>query len=304
MNIPDFQKLMHPFLEAIKDGRVYSTEQIVEMLRVHFSLTMDEMKVKVPNGNQSLFRNRIDWASNHLHQAGLVASFLKGYYQITEAGEQALTQERAKTMDTAYLRKFDQFQAWETMFDESKALPENTRTVEVEMQNETPEIIIGKASLMLYQSLKFELLSVIKSRPISFFEYFIVELLKKIGYKGVDSSNFEVIGKQEKEGIEGVMYQDELGIEKIYMQAKKWEMQVTSKDIRNFIGALSLKGTNKGVFITTSTFSPEAKAEAVQNPSHKIVLVDYDRLMHLAIKHNVAIQTKRTVEIKGIDENF
>ena len=265
---------------------------------------MDDMKVKVPNGNQSLFRNRIDWASNHLHQAGLVASFLKGYYQITEAGEQALTQERAKTMDTAYLRKFDQFQAWETMFDESKALPENTRTVEVEMQNETPEIIIGKASLMLYQSLKFELLSVIKSRPISFFEYFIVELLKKIGYKGVDSSNFEVIGKQEKEGIEGVMYQDELGIEKIYMQAKKWEMQVTSKDIRNFIGALSLKGTNKGVFITTSTFSPEAKAEAVQNPSHKIVLVDYDRLMHLAIKHNVAIQTKRTVEIKGIDENF
>lgn len=304
MNIPDFQRLMHPFLEAIKDGRVYSTEQIVEMLRVHFSLTMDDMKVKVPNGNQSLFRNRIDWASNHLHQAGLVASFLKGYYQITEAGEQALTQERAKTMDTAYLRKFDQFQAWETMFDESKALPENTRTVEVEMQNETPEIIIGKATLMLYQSLKFELLSVIKSRPISFFEYFIVELLKKIGYKGVDSSNFDVIGKQEKEGIEGVMYQDELGIEKIYMQAKKWEMQVTSKDIRNFIGALSLKGTNRGVFITTSTFSPEAKAEAVQNPSHKIVLVDYDRLMHLAIKHNVAIQTKRTVEIKGIDENF
>ena len=304
MNIPDFQKLMHPFLEAIKDGRVYSTEQIVEMLRVHFSLTMDDMKVKVPNGNQSLFRNRIDWASNHLHQAGLVASFLKGYYQITEAGEQALTQERAKTMDTAYLRKFDQFQAWETMFDESKALPKNTRTVEVEMQNETPEIIIGKATLMLYQSLKFELLSVIKSRPISFFEYFIVELLKKIGYKGVDSSNFDVIGKQEKEGIEGVMYQDELGIEKIYMQAKKWEMQVTSKDIRNFIGALSLKGTNKGVFITTSTFSPEAKAEAIQNPSHKIVLVDYDRLMHLAIKHNVAIQTKRTVEIKGIDENF
>ncbi|WP_315062804.1 restriction endonuclease [Capnocytophaga leadbetteri] len=295
---------MHPFLEAIKDGRVYSTEQIVEMLRVYFSLTMDDMKVKVPNGNQSLFRNRIDWASNHLHQAGLVASFLKGYYQITEAGEQAVTQEGAKTMDTAYLRKFDQFQAWETMFDESKALPENTRTVEVEMQNETPEIIIGKATLMLYQSLKFELLSVIKSRPISFFEYFIVELLKKIGYKGVDSSNFEVIGKQEKEGIEGVMYQDELGIEKIYMQAKKWEMQVTSKDIRNFIGALSLKGTNRGVFITTSTFSPEAKAEAVQNPSHKIVLVDYDRLMHLAIKHNVAIQTKRTVEIKGIDENF
>lgn len=255
MDIPDFQKLMLPFLEVIKDGRVYSTEQIVEMLRVHFGLTMEDMKLKVPNGNQSLFRNRIDWASNHLHQAGLVVSFLKGYYQITEAGEQVLSQEQVK-MDAAYLRKFDQFQLWESMFDTPQRLLEGER--ETELQNETPEIVIGKATVMLYQSLKFELLSLIKQRPISFFEYFIVELMRKIGYKGVDSSNFDIIGKREKEGIEGIMYMDELGIEKVYMQAKKWQMEVTSKDIRNFMGALNLKGTRKGVFITTSTFSQEA----------------------------------------------
>lgn len=301
MDIPDFQKLMLPFLEVIKDGRVYSTEQIVEMLRVHFGLTMEDMKLKVPNGNQSLFRNRIDWASNHLHQAGLVVSFLKGYYQITEAGEQVLTQEQVK-MDAAYLRKFDQFQLWESMFDTPQRLLEGER--ETELQNETPEIVIGKATVMLYQSLKFELLSLIKQRPISFFEYFIVELMRKIGYKGVDSSNFDIIGKREKEGIEGIMYMDELGIEKIYMQAKKWQMEVTSKDIRNFMGALNLKGTRKGVFITTSTFSQEAKAEATTNPMNKIVLVDADRLMQLAIMHNVGIQTRRIVEIKGLDENF
>ena len=301
MDIPDFQKLMLPFLEVIKDGRVYSTEQIVEMLRVHFGLTMEDMKLKVPNGNQSLFRNRIDWASNHLHQAGLVVSFLKGYYQITEAGEQVLSQEQVK-MDAAYLRKFDQFQLWESMFDTPQRLLEGER--ETELQNETPEIVIGKATVMLYQSLKFELLSLIKQRPISFFEYFIVELMKKIGYKGVDSSNFDIIGKREKEGIEGIMYMDELGIEKVYMQAKKWQMEVTSKDIRNFMGALNLKGTRKGVFITTSTFSQEAKAEATSNPMNKIVLVDADRLMQLAIMYNVGIQTKRVVEIKGLDENF
>ena len=301
MDIPDFQKLMLPFLEVIKDGRVYSTEQIVEMLRVHFGLTMEDMKLKVPNGNQSLFRNRIDWASNHLHQAGLVVSFLKGYYQITEAGEQVLSQEQVK-MDAAYLRKFDQFQLWESMFDTPQRLLEGER--ETELQNETPEIVIGKATVMLYQSLKFELLSLIKQRPISFFEYFIVELMRKIGYKGVDSSNFDIIGKREKEGIEGIMYMDELGIEKVYMQAKKWQMEVTSKDIRNFMGALNLKGTRKGVFITTSTFSQEAKAEATTNPMNKIVLVDADRLMQLAIMHNVGIQTKRVVEIKGLDENF
>ena len=301
MDIPDFQKLMLPFLEVIKDGRVYSTEQIVEMLRVHFGLTMEDMKLKVPNGNQSLFRNRIDWASNHLHQAGLVVSFLKGYYQITEAGEQVLSQEQVK-MDAAYLRKFDQFQLWESMFDTPQRLLEGER--ETELQNETPEIVIGKATVMLYQSLKFELLSLIKQRPISFFEYFIVELMRKICYKGVDSSNFDIIGKREKEGIEGIMYMDELGIERIYMQAKKWQMEVTSKDIRNFMGALNLKGTRKGVFITTSTFSQEAKAEATTNPMNKIVLVDADRLMQLAIMHNVGIQTKRVVEIKGLDENF
>ena len=301
MNIPDFQKIMYPLLEVLKDDRVYSTEQIVEILRVHFMLSIDDMKVRVPNGKQSLFRNRIDWALNNLLQAGLIVSLLKGYYQITEEGKNVLYQEKDTVMDTAFLRKFEQFKAWKTMFEEDT---DSSKPIETEMEKETPEVIIGKAIVMLYQSLKFELLQSIKNKPISFFEYFIIELLRKIGYKGIDSSNFEVIGKQEKEGLEGILYQDELCIEKIYVQAKKWEMEVTSKDVRNFIGALNLKGTNKAVFITTSTFSPEAKAEAKQNPSHKIILIDSDQLMQLAIRHNVGIQTKQIVEIKGIDENF
>lgn len=301
MNIPDFQKIMYPLLEVLKDDRVYSTEQIVEILRVHFMLSIDDMKVRVPNGKQSLFRNRIDWALNNLLQAGLIVSLLKGYYQITEEGKNVLYQEKDTVMDTAFLRKFEQFKAWKTMFEEDT---DSSKPIETEMEKETPEVIIGKAIVMLYQSLKFELLQSIKNKPISFFEYFIVELLRKIGYKGIDSSNFEVIGKQEKEGLEGVLYQDELCIDRVYVQAKKWEMEVTSKDVRNFIGALNLKGTNKGVFITTSAFSLEAKAEAKQNPSHKIILIDSDQLMQLAIRHNVGIQTKQIVEIKGIDENF
>nr|WP_314753079.1 restriction endonuclease [uncultured Capnocytophaga sp.] len=300
MNIPDFQKMMHPLLEILKDGRVYSCEQIVELLRVRFLLSIDDLKVKVPNGKQSLFRNRVDWALNNLLQAGLIISLLKGYYQITQEGKNVLYQI-GTVLDTAFLRKFEQFKAWKTMFEEDT---DSSKPIETEMEKETPEVIIGKAIVMLYQSLKFELLQSIKNKPISFFEYFIVELLRKIGYKGIDSSNFEVIGKQEKEGLEGVLYQDELCIDRVYVQAKKWEMEVTSKDVRNFIGALNLKGTNKGVFITTSAFSPEAKAEAKQNPSHKIILIDSDRLMQLAIRYNVGIRTKQIVEIKGIDENF
>ena len=300
MNIPDFQKMMHPLLEILKDGRVYSCEQIVELLRVRFLLSIDDLKVKVPNGKQSLFRNRVDWALNNLLQAGLIISLLKGYYQITQEGKNVLYQI-GTVLDTAFLRKFEQFKAWKTMFEEDT---DSSKPIETEMEKETPEVIIGKAMMILQQSLKFQLLLYIKSKPISFFENFIIELLRKIDYKGIDSANFEVIGKQEKEGIEGLLYQDELCIEKIYMQAKKWDMEVTSKDVRNFIGALNLKSTNKGVFITTSTFSPEAKAEAKQNPLHKIILIDSDRLMQLAIRHNVGIQTKQIVEIKGIDENF
>lgn len=304
MTIPDFQKMMHPLLEILKDGRVYSCEQIVELLRVRFLLSIDDLKVKVPNGKQSLFRNRVDWALNNLLQAGLIISLLKGYYQITQEGKNVLYQI-GTVLDTAFLRKFEQFKSWKTIFDESNhQYTEMEAKVEIEMDKETPEVIIGKAMMILQQSLKFQLLLYIKSKPISFFENFIIELLRKIDYKGIDSANFEVIGKQEKEGIEGLLYQDELCIEKIYMQAKKWDMEVTSKDVRNFIGALNLKSTNKGVFITTSTFSPEAKAEAKQNPLHKIILIDSDRLMQLAIRHNVGIQTKQIVEIKGIDENF
>ena len=192
MNIPDFQKIMYPLLEVLKDDRVYSTEQIVEILRVHFMLSIDDMKVRVPNGKQSLFRNRIDWALNNLLQAGLIVSLLKGYYQITEEGKNVLYQEKNTVMDTAFLCKFEQFKAWKTMFEEDT---DSSKPIETEMEKETPEVIIGKAIVMLYQSLKFELLQSIKNKPISFFEYFIIELLRKIGYKGIDSSNFEVIGK-------------------------------------------------------------------------------------------------------------
>jgi len=152
MNIPDFQKMMHPLLEILKDGRVYSCEQIVELLRVRFLLSIDDLKVKVPNGKQSLFRNRVDWALNNLLQAGLIISLLKGYYQITQEGKNVLYQI-GTVLDTAFLRKFEQFKAWKTMFEEDT---DSSKPIETEMEKETPEVIIGKAIVMLYQSLKFD----------------------------------------------------------------------------------------------------------------------------------------------------
>lgn len=299
--IPDFQKIMRPLLEVIRDGRSYSSEQIVEMLRVRFNLTIDDLKETIPSGNQSLFRNRVDWACSHLRRADLIAGNTKGFYQITNSGLKVLLQNTQEDLNVGVLRRFESFQMWEDMFNQSDF---TSAYDDGEMNGETPEIIIGKATLRLYQSLKFELLSLIKSKPLSFFEYFVVEFFRKIGYKGVETSNFSIIGQQDKEGIEGVLYQDELHIEKIYVQAKKWDVQVTSKDVRNFIGALNLKGTQKGVFITTSAFSEEAKVEALQNSNHTVILIDSDRLIQLAIRYNVGVQTKRIIEIKGIDDNF
>ena len=156
-------------MEILKDGRVYSCEQIVELLRVRFLLSIDDLKVKVPNGKQSLFRNRIDWALNNLLQAGLIISLLKGYYQITQEGKNVLYQI-GTVLDTAFLRKFEQFKSWKTIFDESNhQYTEMEATVEIEMDKETPEVIIGKAMMILQQSLKFQLLLYIKSKPITLY---------------------------------------------------------------------------------------------------------------------------------------
>ena len=153
--------------------------------------------------------------------------------------------------------------------------------------------------------LAYELLEILKNKPASYFEYFVLELLTKMGYGGVEEGNFEVVGQSGDNGIDGIIYQDKLGIDRIYVQAKRWkDNKVQSKDIRDFIGSLSLKGTNKGIFITTSEFTDDAAKSVLMNPHNRIILIDGLQLAEFAIENNVGVQVKKVYEVKDIDNDF
>lgn len=305
MAVPDFQSIMYPFLSTIQDGQTYSLNDVVEKLSKYFKLSQEDLREKIPSGKQPLFRNRVGWARNYLNKAGLVNTSTRAHYQITELGKQALNHATKKYINISFLRRYESFQQWEATFNSEKRNDMTTNSDNLNEEIETPEILIGQAMDKIRKTLKFELLELIKSKSPSFFENFVAELLSKMGYGGIDTNNFEVVGQSNDGGIDGIIYQDHLRIEKIYVQAKKWDnSKVAPRDIRDFIGALNLKGTTKGVFITTSSFTTEAINAANQNPHNKIVLIDADRLLDLAIQFNVGVQSKKTIEIKEIDNDF
>jgi restriction system protein len=172
-------------------------------------------------------------------------------------------------------------------------------------ETRTPEEIIGDNFKKINYQLATELLELIKQRNPAQFERFVLELLDKMGYGGIEEKNFEVIGQSGDNGIDGIIYQDKLGIDRIYVQAKRWsDNKVHSKDIRDFIGSLSLKGTYKGVFITTSFFTEDARRTSSMNPQNIIILIDGKKLTDYAIQYNVGIQVKEQYAVKNIDTDF
>lgn len=293
-------------MEEIEDGRTLHLNDFHERLARHFGLTPDELKQRVPSGQQPVFRNKITWAASHLKKAGLITGKGKGNYEITDLGKAVLNDENVSTINLPFLKKLPMYQEWESTFgqkqeDKESDVPSPITTV----IKETPEIIIGNEILESERSLKYDLLELIKSKDPGFFEYFVLELLSKMGYGLPNENTYEVVGQSGDGGIDGIIYQDKLKLDKIFIQAKRWkDTKVTSKDIRDFIGALNLRGAVKGVFITTSFFTPDAKAAAIQNPHNRIVLIDGEELAELAVRHNVGVQVKKTYEIKELDSDF
>ncbi|RYY47080.1 MAG: hypothetical protein EOO06_13185 [Chitinophagaceae bacterium] len=172
-------------------------------------------------------------------------------------------------------------------------------------EDKTPEEIIGANFKKINDELSFELLELVKQKSPAQFEKFVLEVLNSMGYGVDDEKNFEVVGQSGDNGIDGIIYQDKLGIDKIYVQAKRWaDNKVQSKDIRDFIGSLSLKGTTKGVFITTSNFTPDAIATSKMNPHNTIILIDGIKLCEYAIQFNIGVQIKNNYVIKSLDFDF
>lgn len=251
----------------------------------------------LPSKTQEVIFNRIGWARTYMKKAGLLEDTRRGVFKITERG-QAVLEENLERLTTKYLRKFDEFNEFQKKHNEKDSKSKNDVISEA-----TPEEMLEAGYTKLSENLADDILVNIAKCSPSFFEHLVVDLLVHMGYGGSFSEAAQVIGKSGDEGIDGIIKEDKLGLDTIYIQAKRWKGVVGRPEIQKFAGALLGQKASKGVFITTSSFTKEAE-EYAASVGRKVVLIDGQKLASLMIEHNVGISTVRTFEIKRIDSDY
>jgi restriction system protein len=298
MPIPDFQSIMLPLLRLAGDDKEHSISEAVDSLGADFLLTDEELRELLPSGQQETFANRVNWAKTYLKKAGLVHSTGRGYFRITERGISDL-QKKPSRIDIKFLRQYREF------IDGLKPHLKQDLSEEQAVQNEqaTPTDTIETAHQKLQAELASDLLEQIKETPPSLFERIVVELLVKMGYGGSRKDAGKAIGRSGDEGIDGIINEDKLGLEVIYIQAKRWKDTISRPEIQKFAGALQGQRAKKGIFITTSGFSREAR-EFTQKIDIKIILIDGEQLAQMLIDHNVGVSTVQTYEVKRLDSDY
>ena len=300
MAIPDFQSIMLPLLELAGEGETLQLRKAVDILAERFALTDDEKRELVPSGQQSKLHNRVAWARTYLKKAGLLESPRRGFFCITDRGRRILA-EKPSRINAKSLEQFDEFQ----IFKQASRLPapEVGGTEVSEIPAETPEETLQDSYLALRKNLADDLLETVKKSSPEFFERLVVDLLVRMGYGGSRQEAGEAIGRSGDEGIDGIIKEDRLGLDIIYVQAKRWEGVVSRPEVQKFAGALQGQRARKGVFITSSTFSREA-SEYAANIETKIILIGGSQLAELMIDHGVGVATEATFELKRIDLDY
>lgn len=299
MPIPDFQSIMLPLLNEVKDEQEHSTVEVYKALGPFFNLTEEELNKYLPSGNQKIFYNRVFWAKAHLKMAGLLENTKRGHFKITAIGKKALA-SNPTIINIAFLR---QFPGYKESISGTKEVTDSQTAIEETISTETPLETLDKSYQSIKANLEEELLSKLKLSTPAFFEKVVVDLLLKMGYGGADNNAGVITGKSGDEGIDGVIKQDPLGIDMIYIQAKKWDGVVGRPEIQKFAGALTGQGAKKGVFITTSRFSNEA-LQYLGRSEMKIVLIDGAQLAKYMADYNLGVSTQQTYEIKKIDSDY
>ncbi len=302
MSIPDYQDCMLPLLRIAEEGKAHKLSEAVESISKQFNLTKEERETLTPSGTQYTIHNRVGWARTYLKKAGLLSDPQKGYFQITDEGKKLLatnpSEVRSKTLK--------QYKPFKEFLLKSKMIPEeDEEAIETPLQEKTPEEAMEWGYQRLAESLADEILERIASCSASFFEKLVVDLLVRMGYGGTFKEAAQIVGKSGDEGVDGIIKEDRLGLDTIYVQAKRWENSVSRPEIQKFAGALLGKKAKKGIFITTSTFTKEAR-EYADGIEAKIVLVDGDTLAKYMIEKNLGINTNaiQTYEIKRIDSDY
>lgn len=295
MSIPDYQTIMLPLLQFLGDGKEKSMSESVDNISQRFKLSDDEKSLLLPSGKQTVISNRVGWAKTYMKKAMLIDSPRRGFFCITERGKKVLF-EKPKGINVKYLEQFKEF----VDFREIKTEPlDNTRST----SPLTPMELLENGYLRLRNELAGELLRQIKQCTPGFFEKLVIDLLLGMGYGGSFKDAGKAIGQSGDGGIDGIIKEDKLGLDVIYVQAKRWENVVGRPEIQKFAGALLGQKARKGVFITTSGFTKDAR-EYVGQVDSKIILIDGETLADQMIDYGVGVANVTTYQIKKIDIDY
>lgn len=295
MPIPDYQSIMLPLLKFAGDKKEHSIREAIEYIANIFNLSEEERRAVLPSGQQYIIDNRVGWARTYLKKAGLLESTKRSYLKITHLGLEVL-QENPKEINVKFLEQFRQFIEFRRKGKEEEKEKEENLT-------QTPQELLEYGYQRIKKDLASELLNLVKKASPRFFEKLVVELLIKMGYGGSLEDAGRAIGQSGDGGIDGIIKEDKLGLDVIYIQAKRWENVVGSKEVRNFVGSLAGQKANKGVFITTSNFTKDA-LEYVKTVPHKVILIDGEMLAQLMIENDVGVSKITSYDIKKIDSDY
>lgn len=301
MAIPDYQKMLLPILKYVGDKKECSFIELTQYLSQFFKLTPEEINRLIPSGvKQTVLQNRGAWAKTYLVKAGLLEYPCRGYLRITNRGQELLA-ENPQEINRKMLMRFPEFVNFQSRKKEGNNEQDANTAVNHELS--TPEESLEAAFQSLTNALSKDLVDKIKASEPEFFERLVVQLLVKMGYGGSINDAGQAVGRSGDGGIDGIIKEDKLGLDVIYIQAKKWDGSVGRPEIQKFVGALHGKHARKGVFITTGSFSREAR-DYVSGIDSKVILIDGEEMADLMIEHNLGVSTIGAYEIKKIDSDF
>lgn len=299
MTIPDYQTLMLPLLKLTGDKEEHSLRMALDTLAKEFNLSAPELAELLPSARKTRFYDRVGWAATYLRAAGLLVSQRRGHFQITERGL-AVLRNPPERITISFLEQFEEF----LKFRERRDKPTDEVADSVQDSDpQTPEEAIDSAHQKIRQNLAEEILQTVKNCSPAFFEQLVIDVLVKMGYGGTRKDAGRAIGRSGDGGIDGIINEDRLGLDVIYVQAKKWENSIGRPEIQKFAGALQGQRAKKGIFITTSYFTKEAN-EFAEKIDSKIILIDGENLSQLMIDYNVGVNPVASYELKRIDTDY
>jgi restriction system protein len=299
MAIPTYQDFMLPLLTALGDGKEHRLRDLYLPLAKGFHLSDEQIAQRLPSGQQRVVNNRVGWARTYMLKSGLLSSKRRGFVTITDLGREVLRENPPK-INYKFLERFESFREFRQASRNKEKTPEGADEVDVGV---TPEETIEAVHAQLRDQLSADLLDKIKDASPYFFEKVVLRLLQAMGYGGVSGSGF-VTPKSSDGGIDGIIYEDKLGLDIVCIQAKRWEDTVGRRTVQEFVGSMDLHRSKKGVILTTSKFSGEALEYVNRIEGKKVVLIDGAKLSELMIEHRVGVTPKRTYELLDISEDF